>query len=52
MPQMAPMWWDILYIIFIILFLLINMIIYFNKNLKINYKMINKLNNEEIKWKW
>nr|UPL65795.1 ATPase subunit 8 [Megalotomus sp.] len=52
MPQMAPLWWDILFIIFIILFMWINTIIYFNKNLKINFKKNIKLNNKSFKWKW
>nr|YP_010373775.1 ATPase subunit 8 [Malcus setosus]UPI55276.1 ATPase subunit 8 [Malcus setosus] len=50
MPQMSPMWWDILYLNFIILFMMINMINYWTKNKisKQNYKM----NNKNMNWPW
>nr|YP_009654865.1 ATP synthase F0 subunit 8 [Pseudomictis brevicornis]QCI09433.1 ATP synthase F0 subunit 8 [Pseudomictis brevicornis] len=53
MPQMAPLWWEILFTMFIVSFLFMNIIIYFNKvfaqsdNLKDQ-----KINAEEFKWKW
>nr|DAZ87576.1 TPA_asm: ATP synthase F0 subunit 8 [Stiretrus anchorago] len=52
MPQMSPLWWEILFMIFIISYLLFNILIYFNKkNLLIikdnKFKKINNLN-----WMW
>nr|QWX95537.1 ATP synthase subunit 8 [Lucullia flavovittata] len=53
MPQMAPLWWELLFFTFIMSFIIMNIIMYFNK---INYpKMINKMENKMInqfKWKW
>nr|YP_002735034.1 ATP synthase F0 subunit 8 [Malcus inconspicuus]ABZ02050.1 ATP synthase F0 subunit 8 [Malcus inconspicuus] len=50
MPQMSPMWWDIMYINFIIIFLLTNMINYWMKN-KIS-KKYNKIKNKNMTWLW
>nr|UPL65653.1 ATPase subunit 8 [Petillopsis calcar] len=53
MPQMSPLWWELLFIWFLTSFLFMNMIMYFNKSysplkkLKSNNSMIN-----EFKWKW
>nr|UPL65679.1 ATPase subunit 8 [Homoeocerus unipunctatus] len=52
MPQMAPLWWESLFIFFILSFLFMNMIMFFNKNNKpinLNEKMM-KIN--QLKWKW
>nr|UPL65782.1 ATPase subunit 8 [Anacestra spiniger] len=51
MPQMAPLWWDILFIYFLMVFLMINMLIYFNKNYKPLTNMMKKSINS-MKWKW
>nr|WJW73297.1 ATP synthase F0 subunit 8 [Malcus inconspicuus] len=50
MPQMSPMWWDILYLNFIIIFLMTNMINYWMKN-KIKYKKT-KMFPIKMKWMW
>nr|YP_010310390.1 ATP synthase F0 subunit 8 [Melanacanthus marginatus]UMY75925.1 ATP synthase F0 subunit 8 [Melanacanthus marginatus] len=53
MPQMAPLWWEILFILFIMSFIFMNTIIYYNKNLKsIKSVQSNKLLNKELNWKW
>nr|AWN56302.1 ATP synthase F0 subunit 8 [Neomegalotomus parvus] len=51
MPQMAPLWWELLFIMFIIMFMLMNMIIYYNKNITINNKK-NCINYKNYNWKW
>nr|YP_010315882.1 ATP synthase F0 subunit 8 [Leptocorisa chinensis]UNA68528.1 ATP synthase F0 subunit 8 [Leptocorisa chinensis] len=52
MPQMTPIWWELMFIIFLTSLMLMIMIMYFNKVMKIKslkkqYKTI-KQNN----WKW
>nr|YP_009754532.1 ATP synthase F0 subunit 8 [Myrmus lateralis]QIN90640.1 ATP synthase F0 subunit 8 [Myrmus lateralis] len=53
MPQMAPLWWEILFMVFIMLFILMSIVIYYNtmmlpKNQKYsNNKIYNQMN-----WKW
>nr|AML26249.1 ATP synthase F0 subunit 8 [Leiodidae sp. BMNH 1274323] len=51
MPQMAPLMWVTLFIIFSSIFLLTNMINYFIINYNIK-KKINKMNFKKINWKW
>nr|YP_009695043.1 ATP synthase F0 subunit 8 [Emeia pseudosauteri]QEJ81581.1 ATP synthase F0 subunit 8 [Emeia pseudosauteri] len=50
MPQMAPMNWYYLFLLFIFIVLMINMMIYFNKIYENNNKNIKK--NIQFKWKW
>nr|YP_011010215.1 ATP synthase F0 subunit 8 [Halobates hawaiiensis]WPW46791.1 ATP synthase F0 subunit 8 [Halobates hawaiiensis] len=51
MPQMAPLSWLTLMIMFIIMIIIINSMTYFNKNYKIKNKMENKKMNQ-LNWKW
>nr|YP_026120.1 ATP synthase F0 subunit 8 [Philaenus spumarius]AAT39434.1 ATP synthase FO subunit 8 [Philaenus spumarius] len=51
MPQMAPMWWLSLFMMFILSFFLFNSIIYFFfKSNKIN--TFNKFIINQMIWKW
>nr|YP_011032069.1 ATP synthase F0 subunit 8 [Carinata recurvata]WRH31299.1 ATP synthase F0 subunit 8 [Carinata recurvata] len=50
MPQMSPMWWVIMFLIFILCFLIMNSMIYFNY--LINNTNINKLGYSNLTWKW
>nr|QGZ10079.1 ATP synthase F0 subunit 8 [Oncopsis nigrofasciata] len=50
MPQMAPMWWLTLEIMFSASFMLIMIMMYFN--MKINMKKTNKIFMKKIKWMW
>nr|ARH55109.1 ATP synthase F0 subunit 8 [Niptus hololeucus] len=50
MPQMAPLSWSILYLLFLMIFLMINMINYYNKNYMLKNKNFKK--NKFINWKW
>nr|YP_009251341.1 ATP synthase F0 subunit 8 [Bicellonychia lividipennis]AIQ80138.1 ATP synthase F0 subunit 8 [Bicellonychia lividipennis] len=50
MPQMAPMNWLYLFILFIMILLMINSMIYFFKTYKNNFMIQKK--NIELKWKW
>nr|ARH55052.1 ATP synthase F0 subunit 8 [Leiodes picea] len=52
MPQMAPMNWLSLFIIFIIMFMLLNTLNYFSINYQVNKnKTMNKFN-PIYNWKW
>nr|QFK69090.1 ATP synthase F0 subunit 8 [Phymatostetha punctata] len=49
MPQMAPLWWTSLFMMFILSYMMINVMMYFNMNhvtKKIKIKFIN------MNWKW
>nr|UQS80541.1 ATP synthase F0 subunit 8 [Convexana sp. 1 JW-2022a] len=50
MPQMSPMWWLSMMLMFMFCFFIINSMIYFNilknKNLYLKYK------NSNFNWKW
>nr|ATD53066.1 ATP synthase F0 subunit 8 [Paphnutius ruficeps]ATV98859.1 ATP synthase F0 subunit 8 [Paphnutius sp. EMHAU-15062703] len=50
MPQMAPMWWTSLFLVFISSYLIINTIIYFNYNCDAKCVLIVKYTN--LCWKW
>nr|QWX95548.1 ATP synthase subunit 8 [Cnemomis nodulosa] len=52
MPQMAPLWWEFMFFMFITSFLLMNTMIYFMKPLNSikNYTKMKIVN--QIKWKW
>nr|YP_002735073.1 ATP synthase F0 subunit 8 [Riptortus pedestris]ABZ02115.1 ATP synthase F0 subunit 8 [Riptortus pedestris] len=52
MPQMAPLWWETLFIMFISMFIIMNMIIYYNKNLTSPKVLKKNVMNNEFKWKW
>nr|YP_010692655.1 ATP synthase F0 subunit 8 [Notobitus meleagris]WBV80530.1 ATP synthase F0 subunit 8 [Notobitus meleagris] len=53
MPQMAPLWWEILFIMFIAMFLLTNMVIYYNKQMNPNFNIESKSYKiNQFKWKW
>nr|YP_010952947.1 ATP synthase F0 subunit 8 [Empoascanara circumscripta]WMQ52390.1 ATP synthase F0 subunit 8 [Empoascanara circumscripta] len=50
MPQMSPMWWTFMMMLFILCFMLMMTIMYFEFKMKINYNT--KLNYKMMKWKW
>nr|UPL65717.1 ATPase subunit 8 [Enoplops sibiricus] len=52
MPQMSPLWWEVLFFMFIMSFMFMNMIMYFNKKIepKKMTSMEPKIN--QFKWKW
>uniref|UniRef100_A0AAU7YT69 ATP synthase F0 subunit 8 n=1 Tax=Rhopalus latus TaxID=238591 RepID=A0AAU7YT69_9HEMI len=51
MPQMSPLWWEVLYIIFIMMFMVMIIIMYYNKNFKLSSSIYNKKINQS-NWKW
>uniref|UniRef100_A0AAU7YRW0 ATP synthase F0 subunit 8 n=1 Tax=Rhopalus nigricornis TaxID=3151526 RepID=A0AAU7YRW0_9HEMI len=51
MPQMSPLWWEMLYIIFIMMFMIMIIIMYYNKNFKLKSIIYNKKINQ-LNWKW
>nr|UPL65302.1 ATPase subunit 8 [Stenophyella macreta] len=51
MPQMAPLWWEILFILFIMLLMITITLMYWNiKTPKMQVNGLNKTNN--VNWKW
>nr|UGS80311.1 ATP synthase F0 subunit 8 [Graphocaecilius interpretatus] len=53
MPQMSPIWWLPLFIMFIFILLMTNSLNYFYKNYKISYlSSKTNLNKKFIAWKW
>nr|YP_009694523.1 ATP synthase F0 subunit 8 [Eurydema qinlingensis]QEI26508.1 ATP synthase F0 subunit 8 [Eurydema qinlingensis] len=52
MPQMSPLWWDLLFILFFMIYMLFNIIIYFNykKNMIKNHSIMNK--SMHFNWLW
>nr|YP_010570560.1 ATP synthase F0 subunit 8 [Palomena angulosa]UZG89985.1 ATP synthase F0 subunit 8 [Palomena angulosa] len=52
MPQMAPLWWEILFLMFIVMYISASIIIYFsfNKSLKSSINKNNMIN--QSKWLW
>nr|YP_010946352.1 ATP synthase F0 subunit 8 [Balta vilis]WGO57070.1 ATP synthase F0 subunit 8 [Balta vilis] len=52
MPQMMPMNWLTLYILFLIIFMMFNFINYYNNILMINTSKKNKMKLMSLNWKW
>nr|AEH21216.1 ATP synthase F0 subunit 8 [Himacerus apterus] len=52
MPQMAPMWWSLLFIMFIMIMIMIIMINYFNLMYKIMFKPNSIHYKMNKNWKW
>nr|UGS80519.1 ATP synthase F0 subunit 8 [Prolachesilla sp. PrspLA] len=51
MPQMNPMWWVTLFLMFIFILLLTNSLNYFYKNYKMSFVNM-KMNKMSQNWKW
>nr|WJW73921.1 ATP synthase F0 subunit 8 [Copestylum sp. ECU3] len=52
MPQMAPISWLSLFILFLIIFLLFNMMNYFIYSPSMDKKKTNKIYTNSMPWKW
>nr|YP_010315908.1 ATP synthase F0 subunit 8 [Leptocorisa lepida]UNA68814.1 ATP synthase F0 subunit 8 [Leptocorisa lepida] len=52
MPQMAPIWWEMLFLMFLMMFMLMNSIIYFNKTMTMMKMKKESIKIKQIKWKW
>nr|YP_011002218.1 ATP synthase F0 subunit 8 [Picromerus viridipunctatus]WPO01479.1 ATP synthase F0 subunit 8 [Picromerus viridipunctatus] len=53
MPQMSPLWWEILFIVFLLTYMMHNILIYFNKKNNLYSKTFiihKKVNNSN--WMW
>nr|YP_010349775.1 ATP synthase F0 subunit 8 [Cassianeura cassiae]UOH96517.1 ATP synthase F0 subunit 8 [Cassianeura cassiae] len=50
MPQMSPMWWTSLMLMFILMLMIMMMMIYFNLNIKMNKKIM--ISSKKINWQW
>nr|UPL65250.1 ATPase subunit 8 [Physopelta sp.] len=51
MPQMAPMWWELLFMMTLMLYTFMSTIIYFNKENKLSTKT-EKISKSEMNLKW
>nr|UPL65406.1 ATPase subunit 8 [Dinomachus sikhimensis] len=52
MPQMAPLWWETLYIMFIMMLMLTNIIIYYWTNKMPSPTTMDKKMSSVSNWKW
>nr|YP_010714131.1 ATP synthase F0 subunit 8 [Menida lata]WDD39694.1 ATP synthase F0 subunit 8 [Menida lata] len=52
MPQMAPLWWEILFILFLFLFMIMNIMVYFTKKNSFKIMSNNKKNMIQFNWTW
>nr|QKY63776.1 ATP synthase F0 subunit 8 [Dipetalogaster maximus] len=52
MPQMAPTWWTVLYITFILSLCIMCIILYFHSFNTPNVTQKNKFPKKSINWKW
>nr|YP_002791162.1 ATP synthase F0 subunit 8 [Dysdercus cingulatus]ABZ01998.1 ATP synthase F0 subunit 8 [Dysdercus cingulatus] len=51
MPQMAPLWWELLYMTTTMMLILTAIIIYHSKNIELNSK-IKSYKKMQKNWKW
>nr|AHN95689.1 ATP synthase F0 subunit 8 [Trigonotylus caelestialium] len=52
MPQMAPMWWTTLFMLFIITYIMNMILMYFYTEYFITKTSTKKISNKNITWKW
>nr|AIW65040.1 ATP synthase F0 subunit 8 [Notonectidae sp. MT-2014] len=52
MPQMSPMWWTMLMIMFLMTFFMFNMMIYFMKMEEGTKEENIKIHTKSMNWKW
>nr|UPL65367.1 ATPase subunit 8 [Nithecus jacobaeae] len=51
MPQMSPMWWEILFIMFNMTLIMMNIMIYWQKSPKTSKNLMKMMKNS-MNWKW
>nr|YP_010710187.1 ATP synthase F0 subunit 8 [Macroscytus japonensis]WCS41487.1 ATP synthase F0 subunit 8 [Macroscytus japonensis] len=52
MPQMAPLWWEMLFIMFIAVFIMMSIILYHNINPSQEESDATIKNTINLSWKW
>nr|YP_010222618.1 ATP synthase F0 subunit 8 [Plautia lushanica]UCC46081.1 ATP synthase F0 subunit 8 [Plautia lushanica] len=52
MPQMAPLWWEILFMMFILSFIMMIIMIYFSLQNNIHKKSMQMNNINQMNWMW
>nr|UPL65562.1 ATPase subunit 8 [Dicranocephalus sp.] len=52
MPQMAPLWWELLFFFTIICFLMMNIIMYFYKQYSMKKLDQKHIKTPQLNWKW
>nr|YP_010994973.1 ATP synthase F0 subunit 8 [Homoeocerus striicornis]WOZ13981.1 ATP synthase F0 subunit 8 [Homoeocerus striicornis] len=52
MPQMAPLWWETLFIFFILSFMMMIIMLFFNKTYSAKMYKSTNTDTTQFKWKW
>nr|WGL39512.1 ATP synthase F0 subunit 8 [Limbodessus compactus] len=52
MPQMMPLNWIFLYLMFLIIFFIFNFMNYYIHSLTMNFNNVKKMKNKILNWKW
>nr|YP_010596099.1 ATP synthase F0 subunit 8 [Ectomocoris horridus]WAJ48431.1 ATP synthase F0 subunit 8 [Ectomocoris horridus] len=52
MPQMAPLWWSILFLTFLVSFMMMCIIMHFQNTEKAGGNMFKSQETETMNWKW
>nr|DAZ87589.1 TPA_asm: ATP synthase F0 subunit 8 [Euschistus heros] len=52
MPQMSPLWWEMLFIIFILTYLVMTTLVYFIISPRVKISSNKKIKSSEMKWLW
>nr|AXS65693.1 ATP synthase F0 subunit 8 [Coleoptera sp. 3 KM-2017] len=52
MPQMAPLWWELLFIMFIMTYIIMSMMIYHTPNMNLSHETKTNQMSLNMIWKW
>nr|UPX88567.1 ATP synthase F0 subunit 8 [Palomena prasina] len=52
MPQMAPLWWEILFLMFIMMYMTTSIFIYFSISKKLSSSIKKNETINQLKWLW
>nr|YP_010374282.1 ATP synthase F0 subunit 8 [Tholosanus proximus]QVD38904.1 ATP synthase F0 subunit 8 [Tholosanus proximus] len=52
MPQMSPLWWEVLFLLFLMMYFLVNIMSYFSVNKSIVKNENSKKKPNQLNWTW
>nr|QWX95516.1 ATP synthase subunit 8 [Thasus sp. CMF 0292] len=52
MPQMAPLTWELMYVMFLMLFIMMNIMMFYTGLILPKPSSINQINTNQMIWKW
>nr|UPL65419.1 ATPase subunit 8 [Sadoletus valdezi] len=52
MPQMAPLWWELMYMLFIITYIMMNIIMFYGVGSDVYVRLSAKEKIKYMNWKW